>query len=112
MALSKQYRLPLRFERSRINKEGQPYSGKNLTIIVASSGGANSRFAILVSKKISTLATDRNLLRRRISEVIHPLLEKLPTKDYLIIPKKTALVSDQETLKTELMSILNVRKST
>lgn len=113
MALSKKYRLPLRFERNRIDKEGHPVSGRLLTVIVAphTTDIDNSRFAILVSKKISLLAVKRNLLRRHISEAIQSILPLLTSRDYLVIPKKNALDSSVSELKNDLLTILHVKSS-
>ena len=109
MALSKKYRLPLRFERTRINKEGHPVSGRYLTVISSPSPLLDyPRFAFLVSKKVSPLATDRNRIRRQFTEIVSSLLPKIKVKDYLLIPKKSALSCSYDLLDKDIQSILNV----
>lgn len=108
MALAKNNLLPLRFERVRIDKIGKPYSGRYFTVIkAADKEQLNPRFAILVSKKISLLATDRNFLRRRVSSIIQDVLPTVYPADYLIIPKKNSLGTNIDDLKTDLNKLFH-----
>ena len=108
MALAKKNLLPLRFERDRIDKIGKPQSGRYFTVIKATDKEQLiPRFAILVSKKISLLATDRNYLRRRISSIIHDILPTVFPADYLIIPKKNSLGTNINDLKTDLNKLFH-----
>ncbi len=111
MPPSKRYRLPLRQERSRINKEGHSTYGSYLTVISTQSTTEFPRFAVLVSKKVSLLAVERNRLRRQFSEMLTSLIPLLGSKDYLIIPKKNALGVGFDSLKQDLIKTLNVKFS-
>ena len=61
------------------------------------------RFCIVVSKKNSLLATERNKIKRRIRESIKNNIEALaPDFDYLIIIKKPFLSLDRNEQKTKV----------
>ena len=64
------------------------------------------RFSILLSKKVSKRAVDRNLIRRRVSAAIASLLHKFPVADYLIIPKRSVLEIPHTTLLSDITSLL------
>lgn len=67
--------------------------------------------AVVVSKKVSTSAVKRNLLRRRIQAILRPLFrEKKLRSGIIIYPNKAALLSSFQTLKKELeKSIASIR---
>lgn len=48
----------------------------------------HSRYSVVVSKKISALATERNLLRRQLYEIIRNSPELSPPTDYIIIVRE------------------------
>lgn len=109
MALSKRYRLPLRFERSRLNEVGLKRQGSFYTIIIAEPKQDIKipRFAVIISKKISNLATDRNKIRRLTSEVLNSLISNIKCSDYLIIPKRAILSASYSQIKEDLVFILH-----
>jgi len=87
--LPKKNRLNLRFHRNRLDEQGQVRHSPYFIIISADS--SSSCFAILISRKLLRKAVARNRLKRQISELIRINLQDLPTKDFLIIPKKKIL---------------------
>lgn len=65
------------------------------------------RAAIIVSKKIAPLATDRNTIRRKISEALWQQNEFLPTGlDIIILAQKQSKTSKFLTLIQEIESII------
>lgn len=122
MALPRENRLPLRFERDRISREGKTFYGQNLTLVMAPSGTSTSsnpnseeftqttkipRFGILLSKKIAKLAVHRNLIRRRISSLLSGMVSSFPQNDYLVIPKRSILTITSTDLLSDLEFILS-----
>jgi ribonuclease P protein component len=119
--LAKNNRLNLRFHRDRLDKQGKvthsPYfivisaKRENISSEVTGTGSSdgdilpNSRFAILISKKLAKRAVDRNRLKRQMSEIVRLNLKLIPTgKDFLIIPKKKTL--EDSSWKEALLSML------
>ena len=108
MSLPQKNRLPLRTQRERIDKEGQSIYSSYFTLVrVASPSETNiPRFAVLISRKVSPKAVDRNHLKRQILSIIHQHTQKISPADYLIIPKKSALNVPFELIETDLRKLL------
>jgi len=104
MPFSKKFRLPLRQERQRLDSVGVPLHTPLFTLVKAPSPDkvTSSRFAVLVSKKVSPLAVDRNHLKRLVSSAITDFIVDIPLADYLIIPKKIALNSTYSQIVSDL----------
>lgn len=65
-----------------------------------------AKAGLIVSKKISTKATDRNLLKRHLRAALAPLLPELPTSLMLVVlPNKRALSVSVAELTTSLRDI-------
>jgi len=70
----------------------------------------HDRLAVLISKKIVPKAHDRNYLKRRLHEILHPFVDSSPYKDYLLIVQKSpaskslvsAVLSDAHNLLTQM----------
>ena len=109
MALTRAHRLSLRFERDRLNKDGKNIFGKFFTLVVADTPEDNKsqspRLAILLSKKTAPRATDRNRIKRITSSLLEDILSSVPSKDYLIIPKKQVLTEDNQSLSEDLKNL-------
>ena len=70
-----------------------------------------SRFGFIVSRKVAAKATQRNLIKRRIREVVKNLLPVLKTgQDVLIITKPAALMTQVGVLKDSLISTFKQAK--
>ena len=108
MSLPSNKRLPLRFERQRIDSAGVPSYSTLFTLVRAESpqGVISPRFAVLVSRKISNLAVTRNRLKRQILNALNHLDSGLPVADYLIIPKRTTLNSTYSQIVADLKKLL------
>ena len=66
------------------------------------------RAAIIVSKKIAPLATDRNMIRRKISEALWQQKELLPTGvDVVILAQKQSMKTSIHDLNQEIQIVAN-----
>ncbi len=116
-------RLPLRFERDRLTKDGQTFHTPHFTLVTVPSPNSSlrggiadaaislhqvPRFSILLSKKTAKLAVNRNLIKRRTSALLAELLSSFPPADYLVIPKRSVL----DTPHSDLLSDLSTFTST
>jgi len=70
-----------------------------------------TRFAIVISAKISKKAVERNLLKRRISETIRLNTDKIKNQDetwkVAIIPKKRTLEVEYEIIEKDIIKLIN-----
>lgn len=89
--LPEKHRLHLRFERARVESEACNYSSPLFTFLYAKlpdRAGMPSRFAFVVSKRISKKAVERNLVRRQFVSKLLPLLDKLELgMDVIVLAK-------------------------
>ncbi len=69
-----------------------------------------SRFTVLVSKKVSKRAVDRNKLKRRIREILKKDLENLIPCDIIVICQPQAIELELVDLKHNIKGILNKLK--
>ena len=109
MALSKSHRLSLRLHRDRLTREGTTSYGRYFTLVSSPNPDSTAtipRFAILVSKKMASLAVDRNRIKRITSDLIESLYSSFSPKDYLIIPKRQVLSTDYSSLQKDLQGLL------
>lgn len=68
----------------------------------------HSRFGVVVGLKVHKRAVKRNLIRRRIREIIRKHLpEIVPGRDVMIMVNSKALADDYEALESQLLSCLN-----
>ena len=66
------------------------------------------RAAIIVSKKVAPLATDRNSIRRKISEALWQQKELLPTGvDVVILAQKQSMKTSIHNLNQEIQIVAN-----
>ncbi len=109
--LPKKNRLPLRKRRQITQQQAQSFFSPLFTILIASPSDRKdqpTRFATLLSKKISNKAVIRNKKRRQILNSAHQLLDSLPTGlDIIIIPQKSITSTSFQKIKQQLQNILN-----
>ncbi len=90
-----------------VNKGRYSYSGE-LTLKYLPNNLNVSRFAIVVSTKVDKRAVRRNLLKRRLREILRLNLQQIkPGWDILIITKQKALDLDYPQLQESLLSLIN-----
>ncbi len=106
--LAKEYRLAKKSDFDRVFKGGKKAYGQCYKLyFLANNETANSRFAFVVSNKVSKKATKRNKIRRQSREIIRDNLSKFNTNnDIIIILFDRALDKEYLELKTDLESIL------
>lgn len=111
MSIAKTFRLHLEKDFKRIINKGQYFGSTYISIKILKNNLDNSRFAILVGKSISKKAVTRNIIKRRIKEVIRQNLD-LAAKGYDIIffIKKSILELDFEKTRKEILLILKKTK--
>lgn len=99
--LPKKYRLPLRYELHRIQKEGEVYQFPLFALLVAKSNLNFSRFAFIVSNKIHKKANKRNRIKRLLRESVRSFLPKVkPGFDLVFLAKKRILGEDFQTIQS------------
>ena len=82
----------------------QTYS-KYAYIYIKDNDLENYRFGICVSKKLGNAVT-RNLIKRRVKDIIDKSKLHFAYKDYIIVLKKSAVSAQYLELKEDLISVL------
>lgn len=85
--LKRSYRLR-KTEVSRVHKKGRRFNGPNFRLIYCPNRAGHFRAAIVISKKVLPRATDRNRMKRKISESLAK--QELGNYD-IILTVKTAI---------------------
>ena len=85
--LKKVNRLKKRYQFNYVYKQGSHFFGKTMTIYVTSSKTKNIKVGFAVSKKIG-YAFKRNLIRRRLREVVYSEIINLKQNYNLIVVAK------------------------
>lgn len=94
------FRLKKKKDFERVLNLGQTSSGEFFILKHVPNDLSFSRFGLIVSTKVSSKATDRNRLRRQVSEIVRLNLERIKTGfDVVIVFKR--LAKDKEYLKLE-----------
>jgi ribonuclease P protein component len=72
-------------------RQGRPFFGRSLTVRVVPQGADRSnptKVAFVVSTKVSKKATERNLLKRRLREIVRPSLPRLKSGLHVLVITK------------------------
>ena len=104
MALSTEKRIQKEKDFEVVFKKGKTVKGTGILLKYVATPGAQSRFGVVVSAKVSPLATRRNTLKRRISEIIRHLTIK-PGYDCVVLMTQSTL--SKEELKKEIQGALS-----
>jgi ribonuclease P protein component len=92
----------------KIWKRGQSFYTKSFGFKLLPNFLAVSRFGIVVGNKVSPLATERNLLKRRLREIIGIKLKKIsPGFDLVVSALPPALLKKYLELEKEISAGLN-----
>lgn len=87
-------------------KEGRMFYGSVVSIKVHYTGQEAIRFGIVISNKVSKKATKRNLLRRRIREIIRHELPGLKCGfDVVILTKKDSMLLNYQQLQEMIKNL-------
>lgn len=108
--LPKQNRLPLRFSRNYVEQNGEVLHSPLFTFLFSPSmisPTQPSRFAFIVSKKISKLAVTRNSIKRLLANSFQSLLPSIkPGSDVILYVKPAILKVDHEIVQKTLTKTL------
>ncbi|EKD80319.1 MAG: ribonuclease P [uncultured bacterium] len=100
------HRLGLRHNRLAVEAIARTYTSPLFTLLVGQlpdRTNSPSRFAVIISKKISTKATTRNHFKRQILSAIQDKLKNInPGFDTIILAKKSILNSTYDQIKHHL----------
>lgn len=104
--IAKKYKLPIQ---QVLKKKADSISGGNFfSVKIFNNSLPISRFGIVISKKVSAKATERNKIKREAFNLIQKRKSYLKGgKDFLIIVKPIVKNLSKELLKNELQKILN-----
>ncbi len=109
--IAKKFRLKTKKDFDKINKSRNKFYSQNLFLKFSKNDLTESRFSVIVSKKVSKRAVDRNLIRRRIYEIIRLNLPKIKNGfDFLIFTKQNTLNLDYNQLEIELFYLFQKAK--
>lgn len=109
------HRLPLRISRRAVEEKATTYYSPLFTLLIAVRAqraaplpiSKPTRFAIIISKKISNKAVTRNLLRRQTLGAIQELLPQIKSGfDVIILTKKSLIDASYSQIKSDLEKIL------
>ena len=73
---------------------GHRVSGPLFTTSLKKKGDSPPVFMVIVSKKVSNRAVDRNLIKRRVRAILTPLLKDLPPGSLLTIHTQKAVLRE------------------
>ncbi len=106
--LPKSNRLNADRDFSRLIKAGRFVHGRDLSLKGAANKLGLTRVGFSVGTKISKRAVVRNLLKRRLREIVRQELPRLsPGYDLLFMAKPTAVKLDFDGLKTAVAELLS-----
>lgn len=110
--LKKKHRLNKNKEFNRLFKLGLSGYSPRLGLKIMPNNLAYSRFAFLISKKVSKRAVVRNLLKRRLREIIRLDWLKLAGYDVVLIALPKAVEGGFEDLRAEVGALFKRLKIT
>jgi ribonuclease P protein component len=107
--LKKQYRGLTRKEVAYAQKKGKTIGNRFFAAWVLKKKERPVQFALIISKKVSKKAVERNLIRRRIYEIIRTHYTDWETPQIIIISAKQVCVDASfEEIKENLLHLLKL----
>jgi ribonuclease P protein component len=105
--LKKINRIKKRKEFEAIRIEGKIYQSPLFGLVVKKDEGKDKKFGMIVSKKISKRAVDRNKIRRRLAEVIRKNLSNIPEGvSGIVLAKRKLMEVGIEDIEKEFLIIV------
>lgn len=109
--MKKVYRLKLQRDFDNVFKRGRSVAINGVTLKYINNNLEHCRLAEIISKKASKSAVQRNLLRRRLKEIIRTgYLDKIGNWDMVIIVRPELLKKDFMELKEIVRLVLEKAK--
>lgn len=106
--LNKKNRITSRALIAKLFQKGKTFKGKHLIFKFLPGKDPETRFAIVISKKISKKAVERNRFKRQISEALRPRLDDFkPPIVALVILKSADEMMNYANLETEVADLVN-----
>lgn len=106
--LPKNNRLSSRETFADLKKSGRKYQSNSFALLYKENNLKVSRFGFIVSKRISLKATERNLIKRRLSEAV---LKTIPSfsqnHDFLFLAKNEILGKSFFEIEKEITDLFN-----
>ena len=107
--LVKKHRLKKKKDFAKVYKKGKGFTQDFLFLKAITNGLEESRIGIVVSTKVAKKATERNLIKRRLREIVRRKLKEIkPGLDIVIITlkginKETSFQAIEETINKLLL---------
>lgn len=92
MALKRALRLRKNKDFQRVRQQGRSTASRLLILAFAPNELATLRIGLVVSKRVSKHAVERNYVKRLLSEAIRPILADIPAGWDLVISAKTSII--------------------
>ncbi len=105
MALARQFRLRRRRDFQTVKEKGRLVNGTFFSFLYLAPA-KQTQIGFIVSRKISHRAVDRNLVRRRLSELVRGRLGKMKPAQIIFLAKKEALGADFREMEKSLTELL------
>jgi len=107
--MQKKYRIKKTSEIDAIFNQKKRVSGKYFNIFYQLSENDSFRFAISIGKKYGN-AVKRNLMKRRIREIIRKSKDVIKPFDFVVVVKPDSSELNFETVKKEMLKLLTRAK--
>ena len=109
--LPKKHRLTKYADVNLTAAKGRGFFSQSFVIkFLSNSTTIGSRFAIIVSNKVSKSAVVRNRLKRIIRDELYNLVDRIRAGNYVIILKRSAINTGPDEIRTELNLALSKGK--
>jgi ribonuclease P protein component len=104
--LKKTNRINTTRELQKVYRSGKTLHTPALVIKFAATPGTKSRVGLVVSKKISKKAVERNRIKRSVREQMRKILPELAVGDYMLVAKPAAANYLNKELISQLQAVL------
>ncbi|MCL4389985.1 MAG: ribonuclease P protein component [Patescibacteria group bacterium] len=103
--------IALRQEFPRIREEGKLYDSPSFRLVVVYGRGSGASAAFVISKKISLKSVVRHQVKRKLSDALSPLLNRLGSAvELLFLAKPKAIQTQTGDLQKEIETALQRAK--
>jgi len=105
--LKKTNRLLKNTDFARIMRRGRAMANGDFLLKYVKADGSQSRFGFVISAKVSKKATERNLLKRRMREIVRGSIKSIAGGyNFVFIARKSSLDLNFNELKEEIIRLL------
>jgi len=108
--MKKEFRLRLQRDFDRVFRGGQSITHQELTLRYSPNNLNFPRVAIVVSQKVAKKAAKRNLLKRRLKEIVRKRLNLIGNWDLIFIARSPLLKKEFPQLETIVERLLKESK--